>query len=165
MSQVELSRVTGVAQATISNIESCNRTPSYLTRQRLANALNTAVEEIFPNEQSLGSKRNRKNKKSLGLNDPTDVIIVNSTHALSVKPVKENELDTLPTVNDNKVIGFITGGAGERLKYYSLKMFKGDEFVSSSCTDCTGKFVFTNLRPGKYLLATNEGNLMEIRLK
>jgi transcriptional regulator with XRE-family HTH domain len=165
MSQVELSRATGVAQATISNIESCNRTPSYLTRQRLANALNVVVEEIFPNEQSLGSKRNRKTRKAHGLNDAVDVILVNSTHALSVKPVKENERDILPLVNDSKVIGFVTGGAGERLKYFSLKMFKGDEFVSSSCTDCTGKFVFTNLKPGKYQLATNEGNLMELRLR
>ena len=154
-----------MAQATISNIESCNRTPSYLTRQRLANALNIAVEEIFPNEQSLGSRRNRRNKKARGVADPVDVILVNAIQSMSVKPVKENERDITPLVNDNKVIGFVTGGGGERLKYFSLKMFKGDEFVSSSCTDCIGKFVFTNLKPGKYQLATNEGSLMELKLK
>jgi transcriptional regulator with XRE-family HTH domain len=143
MSQVELSRITGVAQATISNIESCNRTPSYLTRQRLANALDVSVEEIFPNEQDLGNKRNRKSRKGRGA----------------------NEVDTVPMVNDSKVIGFVTGAAGERLKYYSLKMFKGDEFVDSSCTDCSGKFIFNNLKPGKYQLATNESRLMEIKVK
>lgn len=162
---MELSRVTGVAQATISNIESCNRTPSYLTRQRLANALSVVVEEIFPNEQNLGSRRHRKNRKSRGLSDPVDVILVNAAQSLSVKPVKENEREVLPLVNDNKVIGFITGGGGERLKYFSLKIFKGDEFVGSSCTDCTGKFVFTNLKPGKYHLATNEGSLLELKLR
>jgi transcriptional regulator with XRE-family HTH domain len=164
MSQIELSRATGVAQATISNIESCNRTPSYLTRQRLANALNVPVEEIFPNEQDLGNKRRRK-KKSRGMAMPADIILVNSAHSLSTKPTKEPEKESPPTIDDNKVIGFVTGGSGERLKYFSLKMFKGDDFVASSCTDATGKFVFTNLKPGKYHLATNEGRLMDIRLR
>jgi len=165
MSQVELSRVTGVAQATISNIESCNRTPSYLTRQRLANALNVAVEEIFPNEQNLGNKRQRKNKRAKGGPNPVDVILINSAQALSVKPIKENEKEIVPLINDSKLMGFVTGLTGERLKYFSLKIFKGEEFISSSCTDSTGKFVFTNLKPGKYQLATNEGNLLEIKVK
>jgi transcriptional regulator with XRE-family HTH domain len=165
MSQVELSRITGVAQATISNIESCNRTPSYLTRQRLANALDVSVEEIFPNEQDLGNKRNRKSRKGRGAISPVDIILINSAQALSTKPLRENEVDTVPMVNDSKVIGFVTGAAGERLKYYSLKMFKGDEFVDSSCTDCSGKFIFNNLKPGKYQLATNESRLMEIKVK
>jgi transcriptional regulator with XRE-family HTH domain len=164
MSQVQLSRTTGVAQATISNIESCNRTPSYLTRQRLANALAVAVEEIFPNEQDLGSKRARK-KKNKNSGQPTDIILVNSTQSTSTKPARETDRDSLATIDDTKVIGFVTGGGGERLKYYSLKMFKGDDFVGSCCTDATGKFVFTNLRPGKYQLTTNEGKLMDLRLK
>jgi len=165
MSQVELSRVTGVAQATISNIESCNRTPSYLTRQRLANALNVPVEDIFPNEQNLGNKRQRKNKRTKGGPNPVDVILINSSQALSVKAIKENEKEIVPLVNDSKLIGFVTGLTGERLKYFSVKIFKGEEFVGSSCTDSTGKFVFTNLKPGKYQLATNEGSLLEIKVK
>jgi hypothetical protein len=122
------------------------------------------VEEIFPNEQDLGSKRRRK-RKSKGLGSPTDIILVNSSQAVSTKPAKETERETMPIVDDSKVIGFITGGTGERLKYFSLKMFKGEEFVASCCTDATGKFVFTNLKPGKYQLATNEGKLMDLRLK
>jgi transcriptional regulator with XRE-family HTH domain len=164
MSQIELSRATGVAQATISNIESCNRTPSYLTRQRLANALDIPVEEIFPNEQDLGSRRSRK-KKAKSLGSPADIIVVNSSQALSTKPAKDIEKESIQMVDDSKVIGFVTGGSGERLKYFSLKMFKGDEFVGSCCTDSTGKFVFTNLKPGKYQLSTNEGKLMDLRLK
>ena len=124
MSQIELSRTTGVAQATISNIESCNRTPSYLTRQRLANALGVPVEEIFPNEQDLGNKRSRK-KKNKNLGAPSDIILVNSAQALSIKLAKGSDKDVVPMVDDNKVIGFVTGGSGERLKYFSLKMFKG----------------------------------------
>jgi transcriptional regulator with XRE-family HTH domain len=164
MSQVQLSRTTGVAQATISNIESCNRTPSYLTRQRLANALGVPVEQIFPNEQDLGSKRSRK-RKTKGSGMPADIILVNSMQAVSTKLLKDADREILPTVDDSKVIGFATGGGGERLKYFSLKMFRGDEFVGSCCTDATGKFVFTNLKPGKYQLTTNEGRLMELRLK
>ena len=165
MSQVELSRVTGVAQATISNIESCNRTPSYLTRQRLANALSVPVEEIFPNEQNLGNKRQRKNRRSKGAPNPVDVILINSNQALSTRPIKENEKEMVPSISDSKLMGFVTGVTGERLKYFSLKIFKGDEFVGSSCTDSTGKFVFTNLKPGRYQLATNEGNLLEIKVR
>lgn len=99
------------------------------------------------------------------MGNPADIIVVNSAQALSTKLAKDTEKDLMPMVDDSKVIGFVTGGSGERLKYFSLKMFKGDEFVGSCCTDATGKFVFANLKPGKYHLATNEGKLMDVRLK
>ena len=124
-----------------------------------------SVDELFPNEQDLGSRRQRKNKKNKRNSSPADIILVNSTHSLSTKPVKDIDRDVLPLVDDDKVIGFVTGQGGERLKYFSLKMFKGEDFVASSCTDAIGKFVFTDLKPGKYQLSTNEGRLMEIRLK
>jgi len=156
--------MTGVAQATISNIESCNRTPSYLTRQRLANALGYPVEEIFPNEEDLGAKRKRKKVKS----DEAaiaDILLVNSSTNLSPRlQKKEGARGKTEVVEDDKVIGFIYNTSGEKLKFYPIRIFKGKEFVDVACTDATGKFVFSGLRAGKYTLAT-EGRNLEFRVR
>lgn len=166
MSQIELSRMTGVAQATISNIESCNRTPSYLTRQRLANALGYPVEEIFPNEEDLGSKRKRQSKKVRGEQSAiADILLVNTTQNLSTRLQKKDEAKKkTETVEDDKVIGFIYNNDGEKLKFFPVRIFKGKEFVDVACTDATGKFVFSGLKTGRYTLTT-EGRSLEFRVK
>ncbi|MCK4719733.1 helix-turn-helix domain-containing protein [bacterium] len=165
-SQIELSRITGVAQATISNIESCNRTPSYLTRQRLANALGYPVEEIFPNEEDLGNKKKRRKVRS-DESSIADILLVNSTSNLSPRlqtkdaPKSQAKADL---IEDDKVIGFIFNTSGEKLKFYPIRIFKGKEFVDVACTDATGKFVFSELKAGKYTLTT-EGKTLEFRVK
>ena len=166
-SQIELSRLTGVAQATISNIESCNRTPSYLTRQRLANALGYPVEEIFPNEEDLGSKRKRQSKKAkLDPSAIADILLVNSLSNLSSRLQKKEEGKSGPveTVADDKVIGFIYNSTGEKLRFFPIRIFKGDDYVDVACTDATGKFVFTGLKAGRYVLKTEDKSI-EFRVK
>ncbi len=157
--------MTGVAQATISNIESCNRTPSYLTRQRLANALGYPVEEIFPNEDDLGAKRKRKKVKA-DESAIADILLVNSLQNLSSRLLNKDGTvkSKTETVEDDKVIGFIYNNAGEKLKFYPIRIFKGKEFVDVACTDATGKFVFSGLKSGKYTLTT-EGKTVEFRVK
>jgi len=153
-----------VAQATISNIESCNRTPSYLTRQRLANALGYPVEEIFPNEEDLGARRKRKRVKS---DDSAiaDILLVNTSTNLSPRlQKKEGSRGRTELVEDDKVIGFIYSTNGEKLRFYPIRIFKGKEFVDVACTDATGKFVFSGLKAGKYTLTT-EGRSLEFRVK
>ncbi|HDS29698.1 MAG TPA: carboxypeptidase regulatory-like domain-containing protein [Firmicutes bacterium] len=68
------------------------------------------------------------------------------------------------TVEDDKVIGFIFNGAGEKLKFFPIRIFKGKEFVDVACTDATGKFVFSGLKAGRYTLTT-EGKTIEFRVK
>jgi len=156
--------MTGVAQATISNIESCNRTPSYLTRQRLANALGYPVEEIFPNEEDLGTKRKRKKAKADD-SSIADILIVNSSQNLSPRlQTKDGKQVKGEMIEDDKVIGFIYNNTGEKLKFYPIRIFKGKEFVDVACTDATGKFVFTGLKSGKYTLTT-EGKTLEFRVR
>jgi transcriptional regulator with XRE-family HTH domain len=156
--------MTGVAQATISNIESCNRTPSYLTRQRLANALGYPVEEIFPNEEDLGSKRKRQ-KKPRDLSSISDILLLNSSQNLSTSlQNREDGRKRTHTIEDDKVIGFIFNSAGEKLKFFPIRIFKGKEFVDVACTDATGKFVFSGLKAGRYTL-TSEGKSIEFRIK
>jgi transcriptional regulator with XRE-family HTH domain len=154
-----------VAQATISNIESCNRTPSYLTRQRLANALGYPVEEIFPDEEDLGSKRKRQKKVKLDESAIADILLVNTTQNLSPRLQRKDEAKRLPeTVEDDKVIGFVFNNSGEKLKFFPVRIFKGKEFVDVACTDATGKFVFSGLKSGRYTLST-EGKTIEFRVK
>jgi len=157
--------MTGVAQATISNIESCNRTPSYLTRQRLANALGYPVEEIFPNEDDLGAKRKRKKTKS-DESSIADILLVNTATNLSSRLHNKDSVQKskTETVEDDKVIGFIYNTSGEKLKFYPVRIFKGNEFVDVACTDATGKFVFSGLKAGKYTLST-EGKTVEFKVK
>ena len=153
-----------MAQATISNIESCNRTPSYLTRQRLANALGYPVEEIFPNEEDLGAKRKRKKAKS-DESVIADILLVNTSTNLSPSlQKKEGARGRSEMVEDDKVIGFIYNTSGEKLKFYPVRIFKGKEFVDVACTDATGKFVFSGLKAGKYTLTT-EGKSLEFRVR
>ncbi len=157
--------MTGVAQATISNIESCNRTPSYLTRQRLANALGYPVEEIFPHEEDLGAKRKRKKAKT-DESAISDILLVNSSQNLSSRLQNRDSVPKGKTemVEDDKVIGFIFNTSGEKLKFYPIRIFKGKEFVDVACTDATGKFVFAGLKAGKYTLST-EGKTIEFRVR
>jgi transcriptional regulator with XRE-family HTH domain len=162
-----LSKITGVAQATISNIESCNRTPSYLTRQRLANALGYPVEEIFPDEEDLGSKKRRQQRKVRTEESAiADILLVNSTQNQSSSLQRKDEAPkkSPETVEDDKVIGFVFNTSGEKLRFFPVRIFKGKEFVDVACTDATGKFVFSGLKAGRYTLST-EGKTIEFRVK
>ena len=151
-----MSKETGVAQATISNIENGRRTPSYLTRQRLANTLGYPVEEIFPNEGNL-TKKGRGKAAAAKANAIGDILITNSQQNLATSPIKSDQVDvTAHTVKDNKVIGFIFSVDGRRLKFYPIRLFKGDEFLEVTATDSVGKFSFTGLKNGEYNLSTDE---------
>ena len=164
MSQIELSKETGVAQATISNIESGNRTPSYLTRQRLAKALGVPVEEIFPNDGNL-SKRTRKSAEGRFVNHLADILLVNSQEALSeelhTKKAPENTAHQIK--GDDKVIGFVIGNSGQRLKIFPIRLFQGNDFIGVTCTDNTGKFVFNDLKKGEYSLSA-EGKTVSFKV-
>lgn len=48
ISQMQLHRMTGIAQATISNIEAGKRNPNIKTKYKIAKALGVNVDEIFP---------------------------------------------------------------------------------------------------------------------
>ena len=164
MSQIELSKETGVAQATISNIESGNRTPSYLTRQRLAKALGVPVEEIFPNDGNL-SKRTRKTAEGRFVSHLADIILVNSEEALApeLNNKKSPEVTTFHVKGDDKAIGYIIGNTGQRLKIFPVRLFVGNEFIGVTCTDNTGKFVFTDLKKGEYTLSA-EGKTITFKV-
>ena len=168
MSQIELSKETGVAQATISNIESGNRTPSYLTRQRLAKALGVAVEEIFPNDGNL-SKRTRRVSESgpagRFMTHLADILLVNTEESLGTElhTKKTPEVTTSHVKNDTKVVGFVIGSAGQRLKIFPVRLFQGTEFIGVTCTDNTGKFLFTDLKKGEYTISA-EGKSMNFKL-
>lgn len=164
MSQIKLSRETGVAQATISNIENDKRTPSYLTRQRLANTLGFSVEEIFPNDGSLVKKGRGKSSASKS-NSIGEILISNSQQSLSINPIKtELSKDDPHLVKDTKVIGFIFSNDGIRLKFFPIRLFKEDEFQEGTYTDAIGKFSFDNLKNGEYTLTTDEKSI-QIKIK
>lgn len=164
MSQIQLSRDTGVAQATISNIENNKRTPSYLTRQRLANTLGFSVEEIFPNDGSL-VKKGRGKSAAMKANTIGDILISNSQQSLSLTPIKNDaKNDTTYLIRDNKLIGFIFSIDGMRLKYFPIRLFKGEEFLSGTYTDAIGKFSFDGLKSGEYTISTDEKS-MKIKIK
>lgn len=159
-SQIQLSKETGVAQATISNIEAGNRTPSYLTRQRLANALGFPVEEIFPNEGNL-TKRGRGKSAAAKSQTIGDILITNSQANLSTTAVKKLSEEETAThlVKDSKIVGFIFSSAGRRLKYFPIRLFKDDEFIDGTYTDAIGKFTFESLKNGEYRLSTEDKNI------
>ena len=164
MSQIKLSRETGVAQATISNIENGKRTPSYLTRQRLANTLGYTVEEIFPNDGSL-VKKGRGKSKSSKINVIGEILISNSQQSLSLNPIKTDTQNDAPhLIKDNKVIGFIFSNDGIRLKYFPIRIFKDSEFLEGAYTDAIGKFSSEGLKNGEYTLTTDEKSI-QIKIK
>ena len=164
MSQIELSKETGVAQATISNIESGNRTPSYLTRQRLAKALGVAVEEIFPNDGNL-SKRTRKVVEGRSITHLADIILVNSEESLTpeLNTKKSPEVTVQHVKGDDKVLGYIIGNTGQRLKIFPIRLFLGNDFIGVTCTDNQGKFVFAELKKGEYTLSA-EGKSLNFKI-
>ena len=65
----------------------------------------------------------------------------------------------MQTIKDNKIVGFIFSVDGRRLKYYPIRLFKGEEFLDVTCTDAIGKFAFENLKNGEYKLSTEDKNL------
>lgn len=163
-SQIELSRETGVAQATISNIESGNRTPSYLTRQRLAKALDVAVEEIFPNDGNL-AKRTRRTVEGRTFTNLADILLVNAEESLSTElhTKKTPEVTTYTIKGDNKVIGYLIGNSGQRLKIFPIRLFLGTDYLMVQCSDNTGKFVFEGLKKGEYSLSA-EGKTLTFKI-
>lgn len=48
LTQQELAKRSGVSQVTISHIETGSNKPMALTKEKLAQALETPVEEVFP---------------------------------------------------------------------------------------------------------------------
>jgi hypothetical protein len=46
------------------------------------------------------------------------------------------------------------------LKYYPIRLFRGDEFLEVTCTDGIGKFSFEGLKNGDYKLSTDEKELL-----
>lgn len=165
MSQIELSRETGVAQATISNIESGNRTPSYLTRQRLAKALGVTPEEIFPNDGNL-SKRIRRNNDGKVYSNLMDILLVNTVEALGTElhTKKTPEIAAFHIKGDNKVVGYLIGAGGQRLKIFPIQLFLGAEYLSVACSDNTGKFIFDSLKKGEYTLSA-EGRKVTFKIE
>jgi hypothetical protein len=63
-------------------------------------------------------------------------------------------------IKENKVVGFIFSVDGRRLKYYPIRLFRGDEFLEVTCTDGIGKFSFEGLKHGDYKLSTDEKDLL-----
>ena len=87
-------------------------------------------------------------------------MITNSQLNLSVAAVKkEPAVDDPQIIRDNKVVGFIFSMDGRRLKYYPIRLFKGEDFLDVTCTDGIGKFAFEGLRNGEYRLSTEDKNL------
>jgi len=96
-----------------------------------------------------------------------DILITNSDSSLSTTFAKKLAEDEIPvhTIRDNKVVGFVFSSEGERLKYISIRLFKGEEFIEGKHTDATGKFAFENLRNGEYKLATEDNKTIQLRIK
>lgn len=130
----------------------------------MANTLGFSVEEIFPNDGSL-VKKGRRKSSSMKANSIGDILISNSQQSLSLSPVKNETMnETNHLIRDNKLIGFIFSNDGIRLKYYPIRLFKGEEFLGGTYTDAIGKFSFDGLKGGEYTISTDEKSV-NIKIK
>lgn len=146
MSQVELHDATGIAQATISNVENGTRMPSYLTRQKLAEALNTTVEELFPNGQDM--HRKVRAGGTLRKNATT-------CHIISAALLPMDEVLNYTTIEGSVVSGLVVGDSGTAVKLAAVKLFKvsgtgTEDFGGITVTRNNGVFAFEGLKSGLY---------------
>jgi|GEM_PF-6369430 len=94
-----------------------------------------------------------------------DIIVVNSEESLGaeLQTKKTPEVTSQTIKGDNKVIGFMIGTTGQRLKIFPVRLFNGTEFVGVQCSDNTGKFIFADLKKGEYTLSA-EGRSLTFKI-
>lgn len=130
----------------------------------MAKALNVGVEEIFPNDGNL-AKRTRRTSEGRVMTNLADIIIVNSEESLGAElhTKKTPEVTTQTIKGGNKVIGYMIGTTGQRLKIFPVRLFNGTDFVGVQCSDNTGKFIFDELKKGEYTLSA-EGRSLSFKI-
>lgn len=106
-------------------------------------------------------KKGRGKSAAARANNIGDILITNSLLNLSSAPVKKGMSETdYQMVKDNRIVGFIFSADGRRLKFFPIRLFKGDDFVDVTCTDAVGKFAFEGLKGGDYRLSTEDKNIL-----
>ena len=110
-------------------------------------------------------KRGRGKAVNSKANTIGDILISNSQQNLSASPVKDDVGDNIAhLIKEDKVVGFVFSVDCRRLKYYPVRLFRGEDFIGGTYTDGIGKFSFEDLKTGEYKLSTEEKNIL-IRIK
>ena len=151
LSQDELAKACGLARPTISKIERDECEPSDLSKQKIADALNFPIDEVFPGtETGLLSVFKEKAKEAI-----LGICIINGEKL--VPGLRGDGPNTeVVEVKDSKIEGFLIDKLGKRKSFVPVHLIKDGEKVESTVTGRQGRFVFKNLVPGEYVVFSED---------
>jgi len=148
LSQDELSERSGLARPTISKIERGETVPSGLSRQKIADALERAVSEIFPEQEGADSPLG-----PAGISNVMGIAVVNGTMAAAgVRGARAGDV----AVKEARIEGFLLDHTGKKCPNTLVHLIRDGEKVDSTVSGRQGRFVFKDLEEGEYVLLSEE---------
>jgi transcriptional regulator with XRE-family HTH domain len=149
LSQDELANKSGLARPTISKIERGETIPSGLSRQKISDALDCPVYEVFPDQEveSLSLSGSSTVSNIMG------IAIVNGTMAAAgVRGAATGEV----SVREARIEGFLIDHTGSKCPNILVHLVRDGEKVDSTVSSKQGRFVFKDLEEGEYVLLAED---------
>ncbi len=149
LSQEELALRSGLARPTISKIERGETIPSGLSRQKIADALNVTVHDVFPDEETVSTGIFR----GLDVSNVMGIAVVNgSMAAAGVRGTRSGDV----AVREARIEGFLIDRTGDKCPKTLVHLIQDGEKIDSTVTGRQGRFVFKDLEEGDYVLLSEE---------
>lgn len=149
MSQDELADKSGLARPTISKIERVETEPSGLSKQKIADALDIAVHEIFPDEKT--------QLQTMALQQDTSnimgIAVVNG--AMAAGGVRGRSSGDV-AVQEPRIEGFLIDKTGDKCNNQLVHLIHNGEKIDSTVTGREGRFVFKELEKGDYVILADD---------
>jgi len=145
MSQDELAKQSGLARPTISKIECGETIPSALSRQKIADALDFKVHEVFPDETQESGAIDLLGQM---VDDVLGIAVTNGRQvAAGVRGGR-----SVVEVKGNRIEGFLIDHRGEKLAEHLVSLIHDGEKVDSTVSSREGRFVFKDVEPAEYVI-------------
>lgn len=149
MSQDELALKSGLARPTISKIERGETIPSGLSRQKIADALNCSLAEVFP-EQAYDPVINQVSAHRSNI---MGIAVINGAMAAEgVRGAVSGEV----AVREARIEGFLIDHTGKKCANTLVHLVHDGEKIDSTVSSKQGRFVFKDLEEGEYVLLSED---------
>jgi len=147
MSQDELAEKSNLARPTVSKIERGQTIASGLSKQKIAEALDCPIPDIFPDEGS-----HMINIGPSQVSNVMGIAVVNGSMAAA--GVRGAASDV--AVREAKIEGFLINHTGDKCPNAVIHLIQDGEKVDSTVSGRQGRFVFKDLEEGDYTLLAEE---------
>ena len=149
LSQDELADKSGLARPTISKIERGETVPSGLSKQKIADAMESPIWDVFPEDRAEAPALadRMQTSKIMG------IAVVNGT--MVAAGVRGSATDQV-AVRQPRIEGFLIDRTGERCPNTLVHLVNDGEKVDTTVSGRQGRFVFKDVKQGDYVLLAED---------